>query len=309
VSTAASPTRAPAPTAGFPAMDFLGCSIGWASGYLFIKLGSVGVSPPVVAAMRGLIAAVGITLFFALQRRAFWPRGREWRDWAVLGLLNGWGPNVLVAFALDYIGTAPAVMISASNPLMVAVLAHAMFADERLTPRRGIGLLVGFAGMGVLIGPAAFGAVNATGALAMVGVAVSYALGTIYVRTIPQLDPARLALGQQVFSGVPVTVLALAALGPTAFDAVPQNAAALIALGLISTALPNLLYMRLIRRAGPTRAAMVSYLVPVWTALLAIAFLGETISLREITGGAVVLAGVAIVSSSGRDVDRSPERR
>jgi drug/metabolite transporter (DMT)-like permease len=54
---------------------------------------------------------------------------------------------------------------------------------------------------------------------------------------------------------------------------------------------------------------MVSYLVPVWAALLAIAFLGETISLREMAGGAVVLAGVAVVSSSGRDVDRSSKRR
>lgn len=303
MSPAQSVTRAPAPTAGFLTTHLLACSIGWASGYLFIKLGSVGVSPPVVAAMRGLIAAAGIAVVFALQGRALWPRGREWRDWAVLGFLNGWAPNVLVAFALDYIGTAPAVMISASNPLMVAILAHAMFADERLTPRRVVGLVVGFAGMATLIGPAAFGAVNATGASAMVGVALSYALGTIYVRTIPQVAPARLTLGQQVFSGIPVAILALAALGPTAFDAVPQNAAALVALGLVSTALPGLLYMRLIKGTGPTRAAMVSYLVPVWAALLAIAFLGETISLREMAGGAVVLAGVAIVSSSGRRRD------
>jgi drug/metabolite transporter (DMT)-like permease len=154
--------------------------------------------------------------------------------------------------------------------------------------------------MAVLIGPAAFDLVNAAGVTAMVAVSVSYALGNIYVRTILQVEPVRLALGQQLFSGVPVTILALAALGPAGFAAVPQNAAALIALGLIGTAFPNLFFMRLIRRAGPTRAAMVGYLVPVWAALLAIAFLGETIGLREIAGGAVVLAGVAVVSSTGR---------
>ncbi len=288
------------PSPKFIVTHLLACSIGWASGFLFIKLGSAGVPPPVVAAMRGLIAAAAFGLYFAAQRRAFWPRGREWRDWAVLGLLNGWGPNVLVAYALDHIGTAPAAMIQASSPLIVAVLAHAMFADERLGPRRALGVLTGFAGMAVLIGPAAFDLVNAAGVTAMVAVSVSYALGNIYVRTIPQVEPVRLALGQQLFSGVPVTVLALAALGPAGFAAVPQNAAALIALGLIGTAFPNLFFMRLIRRAGPTRAAMVGYLVPVWAALLAIAFLGETIGLREIAGGAVVLAGVAVVSSTGR---------
>jgi drug/metabolite transporter (DMT)-like permease len=45
---------------------------------------------------------------------------------------------------------------------------------------------------------------------------------------------------------------------------------------------------------------MVGYLMPVWTAILAVLFLGETIGLREILGGAVVLAGVALVSFTGR---------
>jgi len=58
--------------------------------------------------------------------------------------------------------------------------------------------------------------------------------------------------------------------------------------------------MRLIRRAGPTRASMVGYLQPVWTAILAVLFLGEHIGGREMIGGAVVLAGVALVSFSGR---------
>jgi drug/metabolite transporter (DMT)-like permease len=45
---------------------------------------------------------------------------------------------------------------------------------------------------------------------------------------------------------------------------------------------------------------MVGYLMPVWTAILAILFLGESIGLRELLGGAVVLAGVAMVSLTGK---------
>jgi drug/metabolite transporter (DMT)-like permease len=45
---------------------------------------------------------------------------------------------------------------------------------------------------------------------------------------------------------------------------------------------------------------MVGYLMPVWTAILAILFLGEHLGLREAVGGAIVLAGVAVVSFSGR---------
>ena len=45
---------------------------------------------------------------------------------------------------------------------------------------------------------------------------------------------------------------------------------------------------------------MVVYLQPVWATGLAILFLGEHVSLREVLGAVVVLAGVAIVSSTGR---------
>jgi drug/metabolite transporter (DMT)-like permease len=163
-------------------------------------------------------------------------------------------------------------------------------------------VLIGFVGMGILIGPAALpeSGISPWGALAMLGTALSYAIANLYVRSVKQADPARLALGQQIFSGIPATMLALAVTGPAAFAAVPSNLAPLIALGVMSTALPILLFMRLIRRAGPTRASMVGYLMPVWTAVLAVAFLGERIGGREMIGGAVVLTGVALVSMSGR---------
>ena len=102
------------------------------------------------------------------------------------------------------------------------------------------------------------------------------------------------------FFGLPATALALTLGGPAAFAAVPSHLTVLLPLGIASTALPILLFMRLIRRAGPTRASMVGYLVPVWATILAVLFLGERIGAREMIGGAVVLAGVALVSFSGR---------
>jgi drug/metabolite transporter (DMT)-like permease len=312
VNGSSSPTRA------FLISHLLGCSILWATGFIFIKLAE-GVNPFVIAAMRGLVGAVALALWFAILRKNPLPRPGEWRHWAVLGTLNGWGPNVLVAYALTQITAASAAMIQAAGPLIVAVLAHVLFADERLTPRRVLGVLVGFTGMAILIGPAALpqsnptdttvligpaalpqSGLSVTGVLAMVATAVSYAFGNLYARAIREADPARLALGQQVCSAIPATLLALAVIGPAAFAAVPDEAGTLLGLGVIATAAPILLFMRLIRGAGPTRAAMVGYLMPVWTTTFAILLLGERVGLREVLGGAVVLAGVAIVSFAGR---------
>jgi drug/metabolite transporter (DMT)-like permease len=290
-----------APTPTFLVTNLLVCSMLWSTSFLFIKL-SGDINPFVLAAMRGLIGASALLLWFAVQAKSIRPDNGQWHHWVVLGALNGWIPNVLVAHALTQIGTAPAAMIQASGPLIVAVLSHLLYADERLTPRRFVGVIVGIAGMGILIGPAALpdSGISAWGALTMVATALSYATANLYVRSIKQADPARLALGQQICSAIPATALALVVMGPSAFAAVPDSAASLLALGIVSTALPILLFMRLIRRAGPTRASMVGYLQPVWTAVLAVLFLSESIGLREIAGGGVVLIGVALVSLSGR---------
>jgi len=290
-----------APTPVFLAANLLACSMLWSSSFLFIKL-SGDVDPFVLAAIRGLIGASALVSWFVVQAKSLRPDGGQWHHWVILGALNGWIPNVIVAHALTQIGTAPAAMIQASGPLIVAVLSHLLFVDERLTRRRFAGVLIGFAGMGILIGPAALpnSGISAWGALAMVATALSYATANLYVRSIKHADPARLALGQQICSGLPATALALVVAGPSAFAAVPGSAGPLLALGIVSTALPILLFMRLIRRAGPTRASMVGYLQPVWTAVLAVLFLNERIGLREMIGGAVVLTGVALVSLSGR---------
>ncbi|EIM25075.1 DMT family transporter [Microvirga lotononidis] len=290
-----------APTPAFMATNLLVCSMLWSTSFLFIKL-SGSINPFVLASIRGLIGASALALWFVVQAKSFRPDNGQWHHWVVLGALNGWIPNVLVAHALTQIGTAPAAMIQASGPLLVAVLSHLLYADERLTPRRFVGVVIGLAGMGILIGPTALpdSGISPWGALTMVATALSYAAANLYVRSIRHADPARLALGQQICSGIPATTLALVVAGPSAFAAVPGSAASLLALGIVSTALPILLFMRLIRRAGPTRASMVGYLQPVWTTIMAVLFLGESIGLRELTGGVVVLTGVALVSFSGR---------
>ena len=72
------------------------------------------------------------------------------------------------------------------------------------------------------------------GSGAMLATAVSYAVGNVYARTANNPDPARLALGQQIFSALPATILALALVGPRAFAPVPEHAPALLGLGVLA---------------------------------------------------------------------------
>ena len=56
----------------------------------------------------------------------------------------------------------------------------------------------------------------------------------------------------------------------------------MLALGLLCTAVPMAIFMRLIRAAGPTRAAMTGYLVPTVATIMGIIVLNETLELRQL---------------------------
>jgi drug/metabolite transporter (DMT)-like permease len=285
----------------------LGCSLFWGSSFLFIKLTDGQLSPFALAACRGLIGAVTLALWISfVMGQKPWPARAEMRDWLVLGTSNGWMPNVLVAYALTQLDSGPAAMIQASGPLVTAGIAHFAFADERLTRNRIWGIITGFIGVALIIGPSALdGRAPPAAVLAMFGVSMGYAFGNLYTRTIPVADPARLALGQQVVSGIVATILALAFIGTGAFTAVGHNFWPLLALGILATALPMALFMRLIRAAGPTRAALTGYLVPAVAVLLGVLVLGEKLDPLQVLGGVTVLAGIGLVTSSARKVGQT----
>lgn len=279
-------------------LQLLACSFLWGMAFLLMKVIGTDIGPVPLAAVRGLMGAALIGGWFAVCGRNILPRGREWRDWAVLGLVQGAIPNTLTVYALTQISAGMTSLIQASTPLVVAVLAHLMFAEERLTWRRGGGVLLGFAGMAILLGPAVMDGRSGSlgGVLAMAVTALSYAVGNLYVRSIPNPQPGRLAFGQQLFSGLPLTAVAFGLGGASAFAAVPPHLLPLVVLGVFATALPIALYMNILRLAGPTRGSMNGYLVPIWTILLGAVVLGETVGLREALGGAVVLAGIAVAA-------------
>jgi drug/metabolite transporter (DMT)-like permease len=280
-------------------LQMLLCSFLWATAFLLLKIAGTNLSPLALTAVRGIMGGVLLAAWIGSHNQNILPRGREWKDWVILGVLQGIVPNTLTAYALTQISAGLTSMIQATTPLIVAVLAQALFADERLTKRRVVGLLTGFSGMMLLIAPAVVGSSNVSGGgmAAMLAVAVSYALGNLYVRAIPTPQPLRLAYGQQLFSGLPTFVAVWWMSGAGAFAGIQDSILTLAVLGVFGTALPIVLYMRILSNAGPTVGSMNGYFLPPWTILLGAVFLGEAISVREITATAVVLLGVMIVST------------
>ena len=274
------------------------CALTWGSSFIFIKLTAGEVDPLTLSFIRAAFAAAAMAAFVLWLGQSPLPKREEWLDWAVLGTVNGWIPNILVAFALERMAAGMASMVQAATPIFTAIAAHFLFMDERLSPQKAAGVGVGFVGMLMLIGPRlGEGGSERLAILAMVGVVVSYGSGNLYARLRRAQKPERMALGQQAVSMLVSGALALPLMGAGATAvALRDHGLPLIALGVFCTAIPIAVFMRLITRAGPTKASMVSYAAPATAVFMAMLFLGESLSLQQALGGVVILVGVGLMT-------------
>ncbi|MFM2148870.1 MAG: hypothetical protein RLZZ187_1176 [Pseudomonadota bacterium] len=271
----------------------------WGCSFPLLRLVAAEMSPFALAALRGGFAALGVFAFLLVTRQLV---GKlQLRHWLVLGATNGWIPNLLTAVAMSRIESAPAALIHAATPLLIAILSVPLLREERPGGRGVAGLLVGFAGIALILGPAAVsGQATFLGGVLILLSGVSYALGTIYARRVRPGAPAQLALGQQLVSGGVAALLAIPLAPAGAFDLAPWMIGIAAILGIFASALPLTMFLGLLARARVNDAGLVGYLQPPFAAAAGAAMLGEIPSALVITGGAIVLAGVWLATSRPR---------
>ena len=279
----------------------------WGSSFPLLRLVAADMSPFALAALRGGFAALGVFAFLVVTRQLGGPL--RLRDWLVLGSTNGWIPNLLTAIALSSIEAAPAALIHASTPLLVAILSVPLLREERPGARGVAGLLVGFAGIALILGPDALsGRASFVGGLLILLSGVSYALGTIYARRVRPGAPAQLALGQQLVSGGVAALLSVPLAPGGAYDLPLWVFGVVGLLGIFASALPLTMFLSLLARARVNDASLVGYLQPPFAAAAGAAILGEFPSAPVLAGGAIVLAGVWLATSRPRPAGGAPQR-
>jgi len=279
----------------------LACSAAWGASYPLVRY-VVATMPPLSAtAARVAIATLAMAAFLLLTRQTTRPDRATVRHAVVFGMIQGVLPLSLMAMAMGRIAAAPAALIGAATPLIVALATPWLLREERPTSRGVAGLLLGFVGIAALIGPAALRAdASLAGGLLVLGMSACYAASTLYARIARITSSAPLALGQQAASLPVALVLALAIDPPGSFDQGADVWAVLVVVGMVASAVALTLYLRLLSFARATEAAMVSYLQPVWAAGIAALVLGEVPGMHEAAAGAVVLAGVWLVGTQRR---------
>ncbi|TCL08632.1 drug/metabolite transporter (DMT)-like permease [Shimia isoporae] len=268
----------------------------WGGTFMVMAIALEGYPPMTVACARTVLGALGLLALLPLTGRKI-PKITPSLARSILwiGLFSTAIPFVLLSWGLSHVPSAFAGVSMAAVPLFVLPLAH-FFSDEKLIPRRLIGVLIGFCGALVLIGPGLANLGQGNEPLAQVAcltAALCYAISSTATRRCPPIDPMVLSALSLLVGAMPLVPLMLLIDGVPSWEGARAGGAILF-LGLIPTAAATLLRIQVIQTAGSVFMTLVNYQVPIWSMVFGAVVLSEELPLRFYVALVLVLIGLAV---------------
>ncbi len=271
----------------------------WAANMIAGRLAAGHVPPVALAQMRWSFAMVILIPFAIGPLRRDWPTIR--RHPMILAVLGFFGIslyNTLVYIALQSTTAINATMLASIFPMMIAATGFLLYRD-RLTLMQFLGILVSCTGAGIILTQGSLSALLGLafnpGDLWVIGAQVAYAIYTVMLRQRPRLHPISF-LALTVFAGqlflIPFTLFEASGGARVTFDVFTISTALFLA--VFPALLAFACFNRGVELVGSNRAAPFFHLVPVFTSVAAIVFLGEHLALYHLVGWPLILAGIAV---------------
>jgi drug/metabolite transporter (DMT)-like permease len=219
----------------------------------------------------------------------------------VLGFFGIALPFYLITVAESNPSTdsALASVLVSPVPLFVIPMSAIFLRDERLTPARIAGVVIGLVGVAILVGfdPASLARNDFGSEMLLVAAAISYAVGAVYARRyMTGYRPMITALFEVTTALVMIGVLAFVFERPLQAPITFNSVVAVVWLGLLGSGLAFIFNFRLINNWGATRTSTVAYLMPVFGIILGALVLAEEVTLTRVFGTALVIGGIALVN-------------
>lgn len=290
-------------------LAFAAVYIIWGSTYLAIRFAIETIPPFLMAGTRFLIAG-GLLYAWARLRGAGRPSLRHWRSGLIVGGLMLLGGNGGVTWAEQRISSGLAALLIATVPMWMALLEalppNRMLPTRRALPTRRVlfGLGLGILGVALLIGPSSLldsEAVDLLGALAVIGGALAWALGSLYSRHAELPDSPLQGIALEMLGGGALLLLAGSLSGEWGrLDLQAVSAGSLLALGylvLFGSIVAFSAYIWLLKHTSPARAATYAYVNPVVAVWLGWALADEPLTALTLLAAAVIIAGVALINT------------
>ncbi len=281
-------------------------AVGFSAKAILVKLAYLGnVDAVTLLALRMVFAApffIGVAIW--ARRHHAVPMTLHERGLVVgLGLIGYYLSSYLDFLGLQYITAGLERLILFLYPTMTVILAAVLF-KQRITRKVVAAMALSYAGIALVflhdVGVSEGDAVLIGAALVFAST-LSYSIYLVGAgHAIARIGALRFTAYASLVASAACVLQFLVMRPWEALDLPVQVYQSAIAMALFSTVLPVFLLSFAIHRIGSGKASLIGTVGPVSTIYMAYVFLGESISLLQIAGSALVLAGVLIISLSSR---------
>jgi drug/metabolite transporter (DMT)-like permease len=282
----------------FTAQDwglFVSIAAIWGSSFLLIDIALEALPPGVITLIRVGSGALALSVLPKPSVQiAHDDRGRL----VLLSMIWVAIPFTLFPIAEQYINSSVTGLLNGATPIFAASVA-AVLLRQRARGALLAGIVVGFVGIVLISAPSLNdGASEARGVFLVLAATLCYGFAVNLAAPL-----------QQRYGTLPLMarMLALATLWTTPYGLWQVRDAewrlgplvAVLVLGVVGTGLAFAIMGTLVGRVGSTRASFITYLIPVVSLALGIAFRDDTVAPLAVGGIALVIVG-AILASRAR---------
>jgi drug/metabolite transporter (DMT)-like permease len=240
---------------------------------------------------------------FLLHRQRWRVLTKRWRALLVLAVVEVVVPLSLITLGQLSVPSGTTGVIIATEPIFIAVLAPLLVRKPWLSPSGWVGLVLGLIGVTTLLGLDDAG----PAVLLIAGAALAYGLGAILIGHWFSDYDALTVAAAMILAAAPMLIAVAAAAEP--FGTPSESAVlSLITLGVACTAGGFSAFFALIKRAGPTTAALTTYTAPIIAVMAGVLVLRENLTLWQVLSCSLILIGAAFIVRPKPERGRRPSK-
>ena len=269
------------------------CFLFWSGNSVFAR-GAADVMPPMNLAF--LRWGVGIIVLFPFAIRPLWRDRaiyvRHWKIFLIIALAGVTGFNSLIYHAVQHTTAIHATLITAAVPA-ASVIASWLAYRETISWRTALAMMVAFVGVLVVISNGEFGVLASfafnSGDLIAVLAVISWTIYSVGLRAMPRgTNPMGFLLGVMIVGWIFLVPFYVYDISTGTHAALTVgNVAGVLYLGVFASVVAFAFFNFGVARLGANRANVFNYLAPIFSGVLAVVFLGET--LEWFHGASIVL--------------------
>lgn len=278
----------------------------WGLSFVATRIALRDLSPVTLIFVRFVLGLILLHGLLAVRRAPFLPPRPLWPQVAAMGFVGIFVHMLLQAYALRMTTAVRTGWLIGVIPIWSALLA-ALFLRERFGMAKVGGLLLGLAGVILIVtrgrfDPETFALPSTHGDLLVLISTVTWAVYTVISHGATRaLGGLRATAGAMLVGWLLLAPFFIASHGWTELARVPVTGwLSVLFLGFGCSGLAYWFWGIAVSKTETSKVAAFLYLEPLVTLAAAVPILGETVGPSTLLGGAIVLAGVALVQRAGK---------